>query len=478
MMRQEYHWQQQLAWAINRRVFLQQGGLGLGAAVLSWLLAQEQAQAAPGNPLAARAPHFAPKVRSIIYCHMVGAPSHLDLFQHKPALTKWDGKPCPEEFIKGKKFAFLRGRPRLAASPFRFRRYGESGLMLSELLPHLGQVADELCLIHSVRTEQINHGPAQLFLHSGFARPGRPGIGSWIVYGLGSENQNLPAYVVLRSGPLAGAGASLWSAGFLPPIYQGVAFRKGSEPVFFLNNPPGKTRQDRRRVLDALAQLNLRQFQALGDPEIATRVSQYELAFRMQMSLPELTDLSTEDPKTLAMYGIKPGQASFAANCLLARRLVEQGVRVVEIYDASWDHHNNLAKGLSQKCRQVDRPLAALILDLKRRGLLEQTLVVWAAEFGRTPMQQGSNRRKAGRDHHKDAFTVWLAGGGVRGGTTYGATDEFGYHVVENPVEVHDLNATMLHLLGLDHQKLTFRFQGRDFRLTDIGGRVLEPILS
>lgn len=462
---------------LSRRVFLRSGGLGLGAAMLGWLLAEDQAQGAPGNPLAARPPHFAPKARSIIYFHMVGAPSHLDLFQYKPELKKWDGKPCPEEFIRGKKFAFLRGHPHLAASPFRFRRCGQSGTMLSELLPHLGQVADELCFVHSLHTEQINHGPAQLFLHSGFARPGRPGIGSWLVYGLGSENRNLPAYVVLRSGNLAGAGASLWSSGFLPPIYQGVAFRKGPEPVFFLANPPGHTREDRRRVLDALGRLNRQRYEQLADPEITTRVAQYELAFRMQASLPELTDLSNEDPKTLELYGAKPGRASFAANCLLARRLVEQGVRVVEVYDATWDHHSKINQLLPKKCRQVDRPLAALILDLKRRGLLDQTLVIWAAEFGRTPMQQG-NSQKGGRDHHKDAFTVWMAGGGAKRGFSYGQTDPFGYHVTENPVKVHDFNATVLHLMGIDHRRLVFRFQGRDFRLTDVEGRVVPELVG
>ena len=471
---------------VTRRTFLKRSGLGLGAMALGSLLTESlfgaDATRRGGNPLAPRQPHFAPRAKRVIYLHMVGAPSQLDLFDHKPELQKYDGKPCPEDFIKGKRFAFLRGHPNIAASKYAFQRHGRSGAEISELLPHFARVVDEIAIVKSLQTEEFNHAPAQLFLHTGFGRLGRPSLGSWATYGLGSENQDLPAYVVMLSGPLAGAGTSLWSPGFLPSVYQGVQFRSSGEPVLFLNNPAGHSAADRRRVLDTVQQLNEAQLADVGDPEIATRISQYEMAFRMQTSVPELMDISNEPKATLELYGATPGKASFGNNCLLARRLVERGVRMVQLYDADWDHHADLATRLPRKCKDVDQGMAALVLDLKQRGLLDETLVVWGGEFGRTPMSQtdsgSGTATKAGRDHHKEAFTMWLAGGGVKPGITYGATDAFGYNVVENPVPVHDLNATVLHLLGLDHQRLTYRYQGRDFRLTDVHGEVVKGLLA
>jgi hypothetical protein len=473
--------------ATTRRTFLRRTGLGFGGIALNQLLARSlfaaPASAAPGTPPApTRSPHFAPRAKSVIYLHMVGAPSQLDLFDDKPALRKLDGQPCPDSFLAGKRFAFLRGHPNLAGSRYTFSRHGRSGTEISELLPHLAGVADDIAVVKTVHTDEFNHAPAQLFLHTGFGRNGRPSFGSWVAYGLGSENQDLPAYVVLLSGPLAGAGTSLWSSGFLPSVHQGVQFRSGGEPVLFLDNPAGHTRSDRRQVLDTIQRLNRAQLADVGDPEIATRIGQYEMAFRMQMSVPELMDLRSESRETLELYGAEPGKASFANNCLLARRLVERGVRMIQLYDADWDHHADLAARLPRKCRDVDRGMAALVADLKRRGLLDDTLVIWGGEFGRTPMAQtdsGSGAAtKPGRDHHKDAFTMWLAGGGVKRGITHGRTDDLGYTIAENPVHVHDLNATILHLLGLDHERLTFRYQGRDFRLTDVHGHVVRDLLA
>src|SRR5687768_32670 len=470
---------------VTRRAFLRRSGLGLGAMALGSLLTDSLFAAGPAgtrNPLAARPPHFAPRAKRIIYLHMVGAPSQLDLFDYKPELEKLDGKPCPEEFIKGKRFAFLRGHPSITSSKFAFSRHGKSGAEISELLPHLAKVADDLAFVKTVHTDEFNHAPAQLFLHTGFGRLGRPSFGSWVTYGLGSENQDLPAYVVLLSGPLAGAGTSLWSSGFLPSVHQGVQFRSSGEPVLFLNNPAGHSPSDRRRVLDTVQQLNQAQLADVGDPEIATRITQYEMAFRMQTSVPELMDIGKESRQTLELYGAEPGKASFGNNCLLARRLIERGVRMVQLYDADWDHHADLANRLPRKCKDVDQGMAALVLDLKQRGLLDDTLVIWGGEFGRTPMAQvdsgSGTATKQGRDHHKDAFTMWLAGGGVKRGITFGRTDDLGYNIVENPVHVHDLNATVLHLLGLDHERLTFRYQGRDFRLTDVHGKIVKDLLA
>jgi uncharacterized protein (DUF1501 family) len=471
--------------ALARRAFLRRSGLGLGSMALGSLLSESLFAARPsgtGNPHAARPPHFAPRAKRVIYLHMVGAPSQLDLFDHKPGLAKFDGQPCPEEFLQGKRFAFLRGHPTIGASRYRFARHGRSGAEISELLPHLAGVADDLTIVKSLHTDEFNHAPAQLFLHTGFGRLGRPSFGSWLTYGLGSENSDLPAYVVLLSGPLAGAGTSLWSSGFLPSVHQGVQFRSSGEPVLFLENPKGHSPADRRQVLDTGRALNEAQLADVGDPEIATRISQYEMAFRMQTSVPELMDISQESASTLALYGAQPGKASFANNCLLARRLVERGVRMVQLYDADWDHHADLATRLPRKCADVDRGMAALVADLKQRGLLDDTLVIWGGEFGRTPMLQtdsgNGTATKPGRDHHKDAFTMWLAGGGVKRGLTYGRTDDLGYTIAEKPVHVHDLNATVLHLLGLDHERLTFRYQGRDFRLTDVHGRVVKELIT
>ncbi len=475
---------QDLISTLGRRAFLLQSGFGLGAAALGSLLNESQA-AGPkvaADPLEPRRPHFAPRAKHVICLHMIGAPSQLDLFEPKPALVKHHGETCPEELVRGKRFAFIGGKMTLAGSPYKFGRHGQSGQPISELMPRLAGVADELCFVRSLHTEEINHAPAQMFLHTGFGRGGRPSMGSWVVYGLGSAARDLPAYVVLLSGPLGGAGTSLWSAGFLPSVYQGIQLRSSGDPVLFLSNPPGHTAADRRQVLDAINELNRQQHEQAGDPEIATRIRQYEMAFRMQASVPDLMDVSKEPAAVREMYGAQPGRPSFANNCLLARRLIERGVRMVQLYDADWDHHSDLATRLPAKCKDVDRPMAALIRDLRQRGLLDDTLIVWGAEFGRTPLRQGISgdgaMTKGGRDHHKDAFTVWLAGGGVRAGMSFGTTDELGFGVAENPVHVHDLNATLLHLLGLDHERLTYKYQGREFRLTDVHGRVVHEILA
>lgn len=465
---------------IHRRHFFQRAGLGIGALALGSLLRDAAAETV--NPLAIKAPHFAPKAKRVIYLHMIGAPSQLDLFDPKPELVKRDGEKCPESLLAGKRFAFIGGEMKLSGSHFNFATHGQSGQTLSELLPNLARVADDVTVIRSLHTEEINHAPAQMFLHTGFGRGGRPSFGSWVTYGLGSQNADLPAYVVLLSGVAGGAGTSMWSSGFLPSVYQGIQFRTHGDAVLFLSNPEGYAAERRRRVLDAVGSLNQTHLADVGDPEIATRISQYELAYRMQTSVPELMDISKESSQTLEQYGAKPGKASFANNCLLARRLVERGVRVVELYDSDWDHHANLANALPRKCKDVDQPMAALISDLKQRGMLDDTLVIWASEFGRTPLAQGmggeGEKTKPGRDHHKDAYTVWLAGGGIKPGISYGRTDEFGFNVAENPVHVHDLNATVLHLLGLDHERLTFKYQGREFRLTDVQGKVVDALLA
>lgn len=465
---------------LHRRHFFQRAGLGIGALALGSLLRETLADSV--NSLTPRAPHFAARAKRVIYLHMIGAPSQLDLFDPKPELVKRDGEKCPESLLAGKRFAFIGGEMRLSGSRFAFGQHGQGGQSISELLPHLARVADDFTVVRSLHTEEINHAPAQMFLHTGFGRGGRPSFGSWATYGLGSENTDLPAYVVLLSGAAGGAGTSMWSSGFLPSVYQGIQFRTQGDAVLFLSNPDGYGAERRRRVLDTVDSLNQTHLADVGDPEIATRISQYELAYRMQTSVPELMDISRESAGTLDLYGANPGKASFANNCLLARRLVERGVRVVELYDSDWDHHANLAAALPKKCRDVDQPMAALIADLKQRGLLDDTLIVWASEFGRTPLAQGiggeGEKTKPGRDHHKDAYTVWLAGGGIKPGQSYGQTDDFGFNIAENPVHVHDLNATILHLLGLDHERLTFKYQGREFRLTDVQGKVVANLLA
>lgn len=466
-----------------RRQFLRQTGFGLGTIALASLLRGDTSAAGiSSNPLAAKNAMFAPRAKRVIYLHMIGAPSQLDLFDYKPELTKRHGEDCPESFLAGRRFAFIGDKLALAGTPFKFRKHGQSGQTLCELLPHLSAVADQLAIVRTLHTDEINHAPAQMFLHTGFARGGRPSFGAWVTYGLGSESEELPAYVVLLSGPLGGAGTTLWANGFLPGVFQGIQFRSTGDPVLFLSNPAGQSLEDRRRILDTVRNLNQQRLADLGDPEIATRINQYEMAFRMQSSVPKLMDLSGESLAIQQLYGAKPGQSSFANNCLLARRLIERGVRVVELYDADWDHHSNIKNSLPAKCRDVDQAMAALIKDLQQRGLLDDTLVVWGAEFGRTPLRQGADGEgkttNPGRDHHKDAYTMWLAGGGVRPGVSVGQTDELGFGPVETPVHVHDLNATVLHLLGLDHEQLTFKYQGREYRLTDIHGHVVRELIA
>lgn len=454
----------------SRRQFLSRSGAGLGSLALGSLLRRDLAA---GAPPAQRA--IAPKARGVVFFHMTGAPSQLDLFDEKPVLRRYDRQPAPESLFEGKRFSFLRGHPKLLGSPYQYHQHGKSGLALSELLPHLGSVADELCLVKSVLTTEFNHGPAQLVFHTGANRQGNPSLGSWTTYGLGSESENLPAYVVFLTGNTPGAGASLWKSGFLPSVHQGVQLRGEGDPVLFLNSPKDVTRDERRRTLDSIEALNRRYFESVGDPEVITRIEQYEMAFRMQASVPELVDLSQEDAATRERYG----EGEFATQCLQARRLVERGVRFVELFHGDWDTHSGQKGRLAALTREVDRPIAALIADLKQRGLLDQTLVVWGAEFGRTPMLQGDESpSKCGRDHQKDAFTVWMAGGGVKGGISHGATNDLGNEVAEHPVRVRDLHATMMHLLGIDHESLTYRYQGFDQRLTGVEeARVIREIL-
>lgn len=461
----------------SRRSFFGASGICLGGVAFAELLSGRSTRA---DVSTAPRPHFPARAKHVIYLHMIGAPSQLDMFDDKPELRKRHNEPCPKEVTKDRDFAFIGKTSTLAGSPWKFSRHGQSGQTMSELLPHLATVADELTVIRSLHNEEINHAPAQMFLHSGFGRGGRPSFGSWVSYGLGSENHDLPGYVVLVTGAKGGAGTSLWSTGFLPSIYQGIQFRSTGDPVLFLSSPEGLSREGRRRVLDTIGDLNRQRLETTGDREIETRIRQYELAYRMQASVPELMNLNGETKATLESYGAQPGKSSFANNCLLARRLVERGVRLVELYDADWDHHGGIETRLPAKCRDIDQPIAALISDLKQRGLLDETLVIWGSEFGRTPLNQGATKGNglSGRDHHKDAFTMFLAGGGIKGGMSYGQSDEFGMDVAEDPVHVHDLNATVLHLLGLDHERLTYRYQGREFRLTDVHGRVIDAIIE
>ncbi|CAG0959861.1 hypothetical protein PHYC_00665 [Phycisphaerales bacterium] len=471
--------------AITRREFFARSVTGVGAIALASLLNESAGRAAqPDSPMLERSPHFAPKIKRVVFLHMAGAPSQLDLFDPKPLLTELDGQPCPADIIKGERFAFTRGTPRVLRSPFTFARHGQCGAEISELLPHTASIADDLTIIRSMRTDHFNHAPAQLFVHTGSQLVGRPSMGSWVTYGLGSRNQDLPGFVVLTSNGNPDGGNALWSSGFLPTGYQGVQFRSQGDPVLYVSNPPGVRDSTRRQSLDALRDLNSMNLAVAGDPEIATRISQYELAYRMQASVPELMDIASEPPDVHAMYGTTPGQTSFANNCLLARRLLERGVRFVQLYHWGWDSHgtgagDDIVHSLPQRCRECDQPTAALVKDLKQRGLLDDTLVIWGGEFGRTPLNEARNGSTfLGRDHHPHAFTMWMAGGGLKHGLTYGQTDELGYRVARDAVHVHDLQATILHLLGLDHKKLTYRFQGRDFRLTDVHGEVVRGILA
>jgi len=472
----------------TRRHFLRDSATGLGAIALSTLLAP-RGSAAPissANPLAVRTPHFAPKAKRVIYLHLTGSPPNLDLFDYKPELVKRDGQNCPDEFLKGKKFAFTAGTPKLMGSPRQWSQHGKGGHWLSDAIPHLHSVADDLCIIHSMHTDQFNHAPAELLLFSGSPRPGRPSMGSWVTYGLGTENQNLPGFVVLiSSGVQPNGGKNSYGSGFLPSVFQGVQCRSKGDPVLYASDPVGFTRDLRRESLDTLQALNELQATELGHPETRTRIAQYELAYRMQMSVPEVMDISREKPETIAAYGAQPGESSFANNCLLARRLVEQGVRFVQLFDWGWDFHGTSEKedirgGLTTKCATMDQPVAALIHDLRQRGLLDETLIVLGGEFGRTPFREGRTAAGAilGRDHYPDCYSMVLAGGGIKGGLSYGETDELGFNVTKDNVHVHDLQATILNQLGFNHERLTYRFEGRDYRLTDVHGRVVKGVLA
>lgn len=457
----------------TRRQFLTQGGLSLGSIALASLLnggaslqANEQSgPTKPGNGL-----HFKPTAKRVIYLFMAGAPSQLDLFDYKPKLAALEGKPIPPSVIQGQRYAFIQPDAAVLGPRFKFAQHGESGSQIAEVLPHLANVVDECAFIRSVHTDQFNHAPAQLLVNTGNGVPGRPSMGSWLSYGIGAETEDLPAFVVLKSGGNLSGGASMWSSGFLPGQHQGVPFRGVGDPILHVRNPSGYDKKSQRDSIDLIRKLNEKRLDIVNDPEIATRISAYEMAFRMQQRAPELMDFSSESAETLAQYGAAPGKESFANNCLLARRLAERGVRFIQVYHAGWDHHSQVERGLRSQCAQTDQAAAALLLDLKQRGLLDDTLVVWGGEFGRTPMVEASKAlgRSQGRDHHPQAFTIWMAGGGIRAGAAVGATDELGFHPVERPVHVHDVQATILRLLGIDHEKLSFKFRGLDVRLTGV----------
>ncbi len=458
---------------VTRRHFFSRCTVGLGGVALANLMGAETT----------KQPHFPPRIKNVIYLFMAGGPSQLELFDYKPKLQQFDGKAVPESLMKGKRFAFMdtfaKEPPKLLGSRREFKQHGKSGLYFSDLLPHIGSVADDIAMIRGVNTDNFNHGPAKCFVNTGSTRFGRPSIGAWVTYGVGSESKDLPGFVVLQSGPRGPrGGAALWGSGFLPTGYQGVPFRSGGDPILDLSSPLGVTDNTQMQSLETIRDLNLSKLAETGDPEIATRISAYEMAYRMQTSGPELIDFGKESRKTLQMYGAEPGKSSYANNCLLARRLVERGVRFVQLYHTDWDHHADLGQPLDNVCREIDRPTAALIKDLKERNLLDQTLVIWGGEFGRTPMGETRDKTtKIGRNHHIDAYTFFMAGGGVRPGTVVGGTDELGFSSTD-PIHVHDIQATLLHQLGLDHTKLTFKFQGRNFRLTDVGGKVIDKLLA
>ena len=470
---------------LTRRHFFGRCAMGVGSMALQSLLARDQAAAAvrldPLRPLSPRPPPKSARAKSVIFLFMAGGPSQLELFDDKPALRRLDGQPPPPSLLSGRRFAFLKGNETLLGSRRTFSQHGQCGMTLSDLLPHHRRIADDVCWLRGMTTDFFNHGPAKLFMNTGFQAPGRPALGAWATYGLGSASSDLPGFIVLQSGPRGPrAGSALWSSGFLPTSFQGVPFRATGDPILHLRSPQGLSREAELDFQTTVSALNHEQLAAAGDPEILTRLNSYETAYRMQTSAPELMDLSRENETTLALYGCSREKPSYARNCLLARRLIERGVRFVQLYHTDWDHHgdqvNNLNEQLELRCREVDQASAALIIDLKQRGLLDDTIVVWSGEFGRTPM--GEVRETIGRDHHVDAFTLWAAGGGIKPGLIHGATDELGFGVVENPVHVHDLHATLLQQLGFDHEQLTWRFQGRDFRLTDVHGRPITEILS
>jgi len=469
---------------VTRRWFFRQCGVGLGSMALASLLGIDKASGteAPkfSNPLAPKQPHFTPKAKRVIYLFMGGAPSQLDLFDYKPALARYNGKPVPAEVVMGQKYAFIKPDAALFASEFKFAQHGAAGVELSEALPHLAEVVDDIAIVKSMTTDAFNHAPGQVLMQTGSTQFGRPCFGSWVLYGLGSETENLPGFVVLNSAGGLSGGAALFGSGFLPTIYQGVPFRKTGDPVLFLSNPAGINDKMQRRTLDLIKELNQKHLGVMGDPEIATRIHSFEMAYRMQASAPELMDVAKESPETLKLYGVEPGKPSFAMNCLLARRLIERGVRFVQLFHEGWDHHSEVFNGVKDQAGKTDQASAALVKDLKQRGLLDDTLVIWGGEFGRTPMVESNPDagRKLGRDHHPQAFTIWLAGGGIKPGLVLGETDELGFHVVKDKVHVHDLQATMLRLLGFDHTRLTYRFQGRDFRLTDVEGEVVTKMVA
>ena len=455
---------------VARRWFLQQCGVGLGAVALRQMLHAS-------DPLAPKQPHHKPTAKNVIFLFMGGGPSHLELFDNKPELAKHEGTLPPEGLLEGYRAAFIDPNSTLLGPKFEFSKYGESGAELSELLPHTASVADDIAIVKSLVTDAFNHAPAQVMMSTGTQQFGRPSMGAWTLYGLGSESKDLPGFVVFSSGQKGPSGGNTnWGSGFLPSMYQGVQFRTSGDAVLYLSNPRGVDRRLQRDSLDSIRRLNSMRLNEVGDPEIATRINSFEMAYRMQQSTPELMDLSAEPQHVLDMYGAEPGKPSFANNCILARRLVERGVRFVELFHESWDQHGDLIKGLRTNCRDTDQASAALVKDLKQRGLLDDTLVLWGGEFGRTPMVQGGT--DDGRDHHPNAFTMWMAGGGIKPGITIGKSDDLGFNVIEDRVHVHDLHATILHLLGFDHTKLTYRFQGRDFRLTDVAGDVVRKVVA
>ena len=460
--------------AVTRRTFFKEAGIGIGALALSALLERESGanpKSKIQNPKFV-GPHFAPKAKSVIYLHMSGAPPTLDMFDYKPKLNELHMQPCPESLLKGERFAFIKGVPKMLGSPYKFKQHGQSGAWICDQLPHTAGIVDDIAIVRSMNTDQFNHAPAELFLYTGNATAGHASMGSWMTYGLGSENQNLPGFVVLLSGGTDPTGGkSLWSSGFLPSVYQGVQCRTAGEPILFLNDPPGMSRDSRRRSLDALGELNALEAKEYGDPETLTRIAQYELAYRMQISVPDAMDITREPESIRNMYGAKPGEATFANNCLLARRLVERGVRYVQLYDWGWDihgtaPHDDLATAFPKKCKETDQAAAALIKDLKQRGLLDETLVIWGGEFGRTPMnEERAGSKYLGRDHHPHCFSIWMAGGGIKPGIIHGATDELGYKVVDGKVTIRDLQATILHLMGLNPYRTSYKYQGLDQRL-------------
>ncbi|MCZ6675593.1 MAG: DUF1501 domain-containing protein [Verrucomicrobia bacterium] len=467
--------QKEIATLHTRRWFLQNCGVGMAGLALNSLLMRDGFGAATKDSLAPKSSHFEPTAKRVVYIFQAGGPSHIDLFDQKPELIKRDGQMPPAELLKDYRAAFIHPNSALMGSKFTFDRHGESGIEISNLLPHISKHVDDICFIRSMHTDAVNHAPAQIYMNTGHQQFGRPSFGSWTLYGLGSETEDLPGYVVLISAKGTSGGASNYGCGFLPTIYNGVPFRGSGDPILYLSNPKGYDAQAQRASLDVLKKLNQQTLEATGDPETAARIQAYETAYRLQTSAPELMNLGQESEATLEAYAIKdPKKSNFARNCLLARRLLERDVRFVQLFHEAWDQHSGLEEGHTDNCLDTDQPVAALLQDLKDRDMLKDTLVIWGGEFGRTPMTQG----KDGRDHHNRAFTMWLAGGGVKGGHVHGATDDFGFNVIENPVHVHDLNATLLHTLGFDHEKLTYRFQGRDYRLTDVHGHVVHDILA